>query len=278
MPSADFFRWQRAGEPYTDCRPGATLTKTLRGHGYTVYTRGNDDHMEAVPPEDHTPFSQTGWPVESPEWFGHAVDIMPQGIPANCPTLAQLGDQMFNDKTANVPGARLIKYMNREPKGPGGPCYHDAWQPTHKRSASTDRGHNHVSFRSDATHSDEMAGYDPVQRWRDSMTEPLSKTQTRDAVVRTDDAVDNEFPWRADYPAKFPEGDKRANPKVQLQTAVIEAAGRGEAARAAAVDGTTAILARLHEEVAVTLTDAQLDTLADKVTARLQALVFKATP
>src|SRR5688572_9617268 len=186
MPSADFYRWQAAGEPYTDARPVATLTKLLRGYGYTVWTRGNDAHMQAVPPEDHTPFSQTGWPVASPEWYGHAVDIMPQGIPAGLPNLAQLGAQLFNDKTANVPGARLLKYMNWEPKGAGGPCYHDAWQPTHKRSNSTDRGHIHGSFRSDATHSNEMTGYDPVQRWRDSMAEPLTKDQTLDAVWEHD--------------------------------------------------------------------------------------------
>lgn len=195
MPSADFFRWQRAGEPYTDARPVATLARTLRGHGYTVYTRGNDDHMEAVPPEDHTPFSQTGWPVESPEWYGHADDIMPQGIPTGCPTLAQLGDQLFNDKTANVPGARLIKYMNWEPNGPGRACYHDAWEPTHKRTMSTDRGHIHVSFRSDATHSDEMAGYDPVQRWKDKNMAITSDDARK--VWRTDGSVDND--WPAEY-------------------------------------------------------------------------------
>jgi hypothetical protein len=230
-----------AGKPYADCLPGAHLSARLRGYGYTVYTKGNDAHMEAVPPEDHTPFSQTGWPVESPEWYGHALDIMPQNIPAGCPTLAQLGAQMFNDKTANVAGARVIKYMNWEPNGQGLACYHDAWEPTHRRTPSTDRGHIHVSIRSDATHSDEMAGYDPVKRWRDNMTAtPLTAGQTCNAVWHEDGPVaiaNKYFPWRADSPAHEPAG---TNDWISGASAIIEAAQR---ANLAADRGQAAVLA-----------------------------------
>lgn len=219
----EYRAWIAAGKPYTDCTPGADLKKTLQAEGFTVYSYPDDAHLLADPPEDHTPYSRTGWPRPSPRWYGHAIDIMPSG--QSGPTLAQLGEQIFNDKLADVPGARLIKYMNWEPKGPGGPCYHDSWEPTHNRSSSTDKGHIHISFRSDATQSTEAKSYNPVARWKDAHMAAVDLTPAALAKI-------SKIIWQTDGQVdQFPGGPGgTANEKLQGQTPVLIAATHAQPA------------------------------------------------
>lgn len=159
--------WNAAGRPWTPARPIAALTRTLRGHGYTVYILGNEDHATANPPEDHMPFSATGWPVASPRWYVHALDIMPgDGLP----TLADLGAQLSRDKITGYPGAYPIKYMNWTPAG--GSCTHESWEPGHNVYGSSDAGHIHLSIRSDCTQHTAMDSYDPVARLRGGGGQP----------------------------------------------------------------------------------------------------------
>lgn len=155
--------WMDAGKPWTPAQPIADLTRTLRGYGYTVYQLGNPAHQRAVPPEDHMPYSATGWPVPNPRWFEHACDIMAP-TRSDLPNLAALGAQMVLDRNTGVPGASPIKYLNWQPAGGG--IRHEAWDPTHRVGPSDDGGHIHLSVRSDCTHSAAMAGYDPVARLR----------------------------------------------------------------------------------------------------------------
>lgn len=202
MASQAYYDWLDAGKPYTTARPAAKVAANIRRHGYTVYEIGNTSHMQAVPPEDHTPFSATGWPKTSPRWYGHAIDIMPPPSGKGLPTLAQLAQQIHDDKQAGVAGAATVKYMNWEPDGPGGKCVHCSWQSSHASTSSTDYGHIHVSFRSDKTTSSEADSYDPVQRWKDGQNDMGTlegvTTEGLQDFVRTDNAVPN-LPWRSDY-------------------------------------------------------------------------------
>lgn len=150
--------WLRAGRPWNTAQPIAELSRVLRTAGYTVYVLGDDSHLKSGTPEDHAPFSATGWPVASPRWWVHACDIMPGGGPL---TLAQLGAQLAKDKDAGV--APWIKYMNWTPQGQG--CQHWSWEPGRNIKPSSDTGHIHLSIRSDATHSS-INGYDPIARFR----------------------------------------------------------------------------------------------------------------
>lgn len=154
--------WSAAGKPYHMAQPIADLAATLRGYGYTIGTIGNDSHLQHNPPEDHTPFSTTGWPGASPYPYVHAMDIMPAG--KSVPTLSQLGVQLVADRNAGLPGAAWIKYINWTPAGL--PCRHESWSPVHNIKPSNDVGHIHISCRSDFTHSSAAAGYDPVARVR----------------------------------------------------------------------------------------------------------------
>jgi len=43
---------------------------------FTFGWYANNTHYQAVPPQDHTPFSATGWPVASPKYWVFATDVM----------------------------------------------------------------------------------------------------------------------------------------------------------------------------------------------------------
>jgi hypothetical protein len=185
MATSAYYAWDRNGRPWREATPIKAIADTLRGHGYTVYTLGDDSHLTADQPEDHAPFSATGWPKTSPYPYVHALDIMPPTT-AGLPSLAQLGAQLYADRQFGT--ASWLKYMNWEPSGPNGPCFHDEWQPGHTRSDSTDRGHIHISIRSDYTTSSAAANYDPVAAIRGvDMTE---LTPAQDAWLYTVSSVD----------------------------------------------------------------------------------------
>jgi hypothetical protein len=148
MTTAAYREWVASGEPYTPCRPVREFVDLLRSAGYTVFHKGNSSHMMADPPEDHTPFSATGWPIPSKRWIGHALDIMPSG-PGNLDLLAE---RIIADKRLNVDGTQWIKYINWTDSA--GKTWHYSWQPTFARSSSTDTGHVHISARSDMDTSD----------------------------------------------------------------------------------------------------------------------------
>jgi hypothetical protein len=176
----NYAEWVADGKPWDPARPVDDLARRLRSYGYTVYTIGNAAHLHANPPEDHTPYSHTGWPRTSPYPYVHAMDIMPP-TDSTLPSLAQLGAQFYADRVAG--DASWIKYMNWEPRGVNtGPCWHDAWQPSHTRTASDDRGHIHISIRSDYTTSTAAAGYDPVARIRTG-DDDMALTDAQDTAL-----------------------------------------------------------------------------------------------
>ncbi|MFI1194093.1 hypothetical protein ACH4T9_12660 [Micromonospora sp. NPDC020750] len=166
--------WISRGSPFRLMQPARDLRDGLRRHGYTVYDIGNRSHLEHNPPEDHTPYSATGYPGRAQYGVGYAVDIMPppsgarskvDGLPL--PSLQQLGAQLLADRNARVTGIQWLKYMNWEPERNGaGPCYQELWKPTYSRRTSTDRGHIHLSGLTGHETSSTAAGYDPVARIR----------------------------------------------------------------------------------------------------------------
>jgi hypothetical protein len=154
----------------------------LRGYGYTVYHKGDAAHMQAQPPEDHTPFSATGWPVTSKRWIGHALDIMPN---ASLKSLPQLAERIIADVNDDVDGTQWIKYINWTDGA--GKTWQDRWTPEHARNTSTDKGHIHISARSDMDTSDVVSrsGYTPLG-------ESMSLTATDIALLmRSDTSPDN---------------------------------------------------------------------------------------
>lgn len=134
--------WINHGRPDSGlCRPLAQLRDVLRARGYVVYDMPDDDHLNARPPEDHTFYSETGWPGRSPKWWRHAIDIMPGG--GGLPSLQDLGQRIFMARQAGR--ITWLKYMNWPSTGDLGHAVQDRWEPDHQRSTSSDVGHIHIS-------------------------------------------------------------------------------------------------------------------------------------
>jgi peptidoglycan hydrolase-like protein with peptidoglycan-binding domain len=155
--------WRGAGSPWHLAQPVADLAAVLRRYGYKVGTIGNDAHLGDDTPEDHTPFSGTGWPAANPYPWVHAADIMSPRAGSGLPSLAQLGAQILLDRNnAAVREIGWLKYMNWTTSA--GRCVHDSWKPRYARTSSGDVGHIHLSARTDWTHA--HSAYDPVARIR----------------------------------------------------------------------------------------------------------------
>lgn len=166
--------WRANGQPWQVARPLRDLAGVLRGYGYTVGTLGDDAHLKHNPPEDHTPYSATGWPKAAAYGWVWAADVMAPRSGSGLPTLAQLGAQLYADRMAGDPAVAWIKYMNWTTAA--GTCVHDSWTPKHVRRTSTDRGHIHLSACSDRAYYALAAGYDPVARLRGENTHvPIPK-------------------------------------------------------------------------------------------------------
>lgn len=156
-------RWIAAGRPEHGIMvPILDLKAALVRHGYTVGTVGDDAHLNAAVAEDHTWFSQTGWPAAALLGWEYAADIMAPPAGSGLPSLVALGEQISADWGAGVPGTEWIKYMNWTHAD--GRCVHEARDPSHRIVDSGDRGHIHISGRTDYLRSTVAAGYDPVLR------------------------------------------------------------------------------------------------------------------
>jgi hypothetical protein len=217
MSSQAYKDWVKDGQPWKFARPIKAVGELLRAHGYTVYYQGNVAHLTHEPPEDHTPFSATGWPGKSPYPYCMAMDIMPPAAGQKSrltgqplPSLAVLAAQLRTDKIKGEVAAEFVKYLNWEPSGPGGPCYHESWMPTYARRTSSDRGHIHVSARSDVANSVKSDGYDLVARVMgdtDTMSAADAKQGIADAFQAaadtTDDSTSNDTSWGRQFRESF---------------------------------------------------------------------------
>jgi hypothetical protein len=158
-PSAAYYEWITAGQLYAPCRPIAEFVALLRTAGFTVYHKGDTPHMQAATPEDHTPFSATGWPVTSKRWIGHALDVMPN---VDLEPLHALASRIIADRIADVDGTQWIKYINWTDAA--GATWQYSWKSGLAKKSSTDKGHIHISARSDMDASDVVSRsrYNPL--------------------------------------------------------------------------------------------------------------------
>jgi hypothetical protein len=82
MPVAMYYTWENQGRPWHAATPIREFIARLKlarpaGAGY-IWSLGNQEHLEAVPAQDHTPYSQTGWPSNSPYPVVFACDVSHQ--------------------------------------------------------------------------------------------------------------------------------------------------------------------------------------------------------
>lgn len=156
-PTQDYYNWVNAGRHWDNARTVNALATTFRNLGYTVYTLGDESHLTANPPEDHTPFSHTGWPVTTRKGTVSALDIMPR---SGLPGLSQIGHAIIAAKEAGLPAAAPIKYINWTDEN--GNVQHTSWEPNESQVHSSDSGHIHISVRSDMLDSAACDGWNPL--------------------------------------------------------------------------------------------------------------------
>jgi hypothetical protein len=157
MATQDYYDWVNDGRHWTAAKPINALSDKLRTQGYVVYVIGNDSHLKANTPEDHTPFSHTGWPRVSPKGRVLALDVMPKNNDMH--DLANLARALIAAKDAGDPHAAFIKYINWTDES--GNCYHVSWEPTKVTRSSSDKGHIHLSIRTDYVDSNCATDWNP---------------------------------------------------------------------------------------------------------------------
>lgn len=266
MATNAYYDWVDDGSPYTLMRPAKATQSSLRAHGLTVYDYPDDSHLTASTPEDHTPFSATGWPIVSAYGVGHAIDIMPRTNDAAGRTEnATIARQMIHDRNAGVPGAMWIKYINWTDED--GVCRQERWMPEHETRSSSDSGHIHVSGRSDCDNDARADDYDPLS---EGFLMALSNEQQHDLWEWLALLVDPGTPptGRADDRFHFPPTVMMAVKQIPaLVTQVTALTAAVEALAQAIITGggdvdTAAIFAKIDEAVAKVTAEVDASTAA----------------
>ncbi|GGM69160.1 hypothetical protein ACFFX1_30120 [Dactylosporangium sucinum] len=192
MASQGFRDWVAAGKPYTLIRPAKALKRNLKAHGLTVFDFPDDGHQRAEPPEDHTPYSATGWPGPNARWKARALDIMPRADnSAGRKENADIARQLIRDRDAGRPAVMWIKYLNWTDEQ--GVCQQERWtdaQHPNRRTTrdSSDSGHVHVSGRSDADDDGRAEDYDPISRMRE-LEDDMYNDEDRRRGRNVDEAI-----------------------------------------------------------------------------------------
>jgi hypothetical protein len=141
MATQAYWEWLERGRPFRLATPISELKARGRAAGISwLGDLGNEAHLQANTPEDHTPFSVTAWPVALPGYVVTAIDW------ADGPHSDRL---LAGAKSGQYP---WIKYLNFRGKNYS---VRRNWEP---RSSSDD--HLHISIRSD-WHSQSIGSANP---------------------------------------------------------------------------------------------------------------------
>jgi hypothetical protein len=91
VATAAYNQWVAAGRPLTPAIPVRETVERMRlafpagAKQFSWYA--NEAHYQAAVPQDHTPYSVTGWPLASPRWWVFATDIMCTAVGGSCQPL-----------------------------------------------------------------------------------------------------------------------------------------------------------------------------------------------
>lgn len=127
-----------------------------------IGTIGDPDHLLAIPPQDHCPYSQTGWPLAHPYPKVTAIDIMHR------PDLGVDCNLIFPHWLAAAKAGQLpwLKYVTWQAKRYD---VRNGWSPV---SASGHYDHMHASQRTDHI-TTSIGGWNPLPGLDDDMlTQP----------------------------------------------------------------------------------------------------------
>lgn len=131
--------WIKDGRVWHPALPIFEIASHLRLiKGAIIGTLGDTRHLEAQPPEDHTPFSHTGWPVASPYPYVHALDYGGTSWEVVCDYFIMEARHGHTPWAKYINNGRGVEYRHQDGFTIGHP--------------NPDAGHMHLSIRSDWTH------------------------------------------------------------------------------------------------------------------------------
>jgi hypothetical protein len=150
MASQAYYVWNKAGRHYTLAQPIQELVNWAKANGVAVLgTIGNEEHLTHEPPQDHTPFSATAWPVKLDGYIVTAIDL------ANVRELGQLIED-----AARAGEYPWLKYMNHDNQHLDSRDL-DGDGKTWEEYPSSDK-HVHLSIRTDWQHRS-IGAFDPFK-------------------------------------------------------------------------------------------------------------------
>lgn len=247
MAVAAYYSWDRLGRPLDPARPIRELVEGLR----VAFPRAagifswyaNDAHYQSSYPQDHTPFSVTGWPLASPQWWVFATDVMHR------PDLGVDCDKLFPYWLTEARAGRMpwLKYLIYKA------TVYDVrygWRP---QSSSGHDKHIHLSARTDHRNTslgDWSVNGDDVS-WTDKLG-PTGSTKGRWPKSGYEDTAAGWLMRAAMYA-----WDTQA--RVDALAGVIQALADALKAGGGSVD-TAAILAGVDERLAAHRAQVEADT------------------
>lgn len=150
MATAAYREWVKAGRPWKLCQPAIDYRTQLGIAGWTgsaIGTIGNEEHLQSETPQDHTPFSVTGWPNANPYPWVHAIDVMhsPKYDRDVGPLVAYW---LAEARAGRTPWVKYINWQGKQ--------YHvrNGWA---GRANSGHFDHAHISFCTNSTHAGVLA-------------------------------------------------------------------------------------------------------------------------
>lgn len=170
MAVAAFSRWESLGRPLEPAQPVREMVQALKAAfplaAGTFSWYADASHYEAGVPEDHTPYSYTGWPLPNPEWFVFATDVMHQpdlGVDCNVLFDYWIGEA----RTGRIPSLKYLIWQGQR---------YDVraatpWEPTPTLGHFD---HIHLSFRTDYTHTG-FGDWNPIPGGDNDMLTPQEK-------------------------------------------------------------------------------------------------------
>ena len=236
MAAAMLRVWQSQGRPWKLATPLVDMVAKLKAaYPQLVYgTLGDDAHLNAVPPEDHTPFSATGYPNTSPYPVVHALDVM------HHPESGVDAGKLFAYWLAEAKAGRMpwLKYIIWQAR------IYDVRFGWRSQASSGHFDHVHLSARTDAENT-HLGAWSPVPE--EDMA--LSDVDAQALIYRVH-AMVNDLPTVVGGPTAGEENKLHAHlaeidTKLTTPTPVTVDA----AAVAAALAGNTAFLTALAKAV-----------------------------
>lgn len=140
MATQAYDAWVNNGRPWRMAKPIAEIRAALISRygdhvADSIGTIGNDAHLTASTPEDHCPFSFTGWPLPNPYPVVCALDY-------SGPDYLAVGRYWL--AMARSGRAPWVKYINVDGE-------HYQFEGAERDWPSSDVGHVHLSIRTDWT-------------------------------------------------------------------------------------------------------------------------------